>query len=133
MPPRPVLFALLLLAVLPPFVAQAQGSVIGSYTMFHRLSRYHLELGSVGPYGEQRVELRALAPHLSREARVILLPAGGMAVGADQVEVAEAALADLARLVCAVTPGSKLGRARLSRDPFDARLTTEQSAEVACR
>jgi hypothetical protein len=133
MPPRPVLLALLLLAVLPPFVAQAQGSVIGSYTMFHRLSRYHIELGAVGPDGERRVELRSVAPHLSREARVILLPAGGQAVGADQVEVAEAALPDLARLVCAVTPGSSFGRARLSRDPFDAALTTHQSAEVACR
>lgn len=133
MPPRPVLIALLLLAVLPPFVAQAQGSVVGSYTMFHRLSRYHLELGAVGSGGEQRVEVRSVAPHLSREARVILLPAGGMAIGADQVEVAEAALPDLARLVCAVTPSAKLGRARLSRDPFDARRTTHQAAEVECR
>jgi len=133
MPPRPVLVALLALAVLPPFVAQARGSVIGSYTMFHSLSRYHVELAVVVEGQERRVEMRSVAPHLSPEARTIVVPAGGRAVGADQVEVVAASLPDLARLLCALHPGAERARAGLSRDPFDATRVSESSAEVACR
>ncbi len=132
MPPRPVLIALLFLAVLPPFVAQARGSTIGSYTMFHRLSLYHLDLHAVFGADERRVELRELSPHLSPEARVILMPAGGRAVGADQIDVAAESLPDLARLVCALRPGATRARARLSQDPFDATRTTERAEEVEC-
>ena len=132
MPSRSVLVALLLFAVVPAFVAQAQGSVIGSYTMFHRLSLYHLELGAVFEGSERRVELRSLSPHLSPEARVILMPAGGRAVGADQIDVVAASLPDLARLVCGLHPGADRGRARLSQNPLDATRGTERSAEVIC-
>lgn len=132
MPPRPVLLALLAFAVLPPFVAQARGSVIGSYTMFHSLSRYHVELAAVLDGQERRVEMRSLSRHLSPEARLIVVPAGGRAVGADQVEVVAASLADLARLVCALHPGAERARARLSRDALDATRGRESTAEVPC-
>lgn len=132
MPPRPVLIALLLLAVTPAFVAQARGSVIGSYTMFHRLALYHLDLTAVFVEDERRVELRTLAPHLSPEARIILMPAGGRAVGADQIDVVAASLPDLARLVCALHPGADRARARLSQDPFDATRVTHRAVEVPC-
>jgi hypothetical protein len=69
MPPRPVLAVLLLLATLPPFVAQASGSVVGSYTMFNRIERYHVELSVVLPEGERRVLLRS-SPRTSRTSLV---------------------------------------------------------------
>jgi hypothetical protein len=127
-----MLIALLLLALAPPFVAQAQGSVVGSYTMFHQLSLYHLDLTAVFGEERHRVELRTLAPHLSPEASVILMPAGGRAVGADQIDVVAASLPDLARLVCALHPGADRGSARLSQDPFDATRVTQRAAEVPC-
>src|SRR5262245_54407228 len=86
-PPRLVLSLLLVLAVVPPFVSQASGSVVGAYTMFHRMVRYHLELGVLEGGRERSVPVRSLAPHLSRTARPILLPAEGYAIGADQVDV----------------------------------------------
>ena len=132
MPSRSLLVALLSLAVLPAFVAQAQGSVVGSYTMFHRLSFYHLDLAVDLDGGARRVELRSIAPHLSPEARLILMPAGGSAVGADQIDVVAASLPDLARLVCALHPRAERGRATLSQQPLARTRMSERSAEVAC-
>ena len=133
MPPRPVLCALLALATVPPLVSQASGSVVGAYTMFHRVVRYHLDLGVVEHGTERAVSVRSLAPHLSRPARPILLPADGQAIGADQVDVVANGLPDLARLLCNLYPGSERARARLTQDPFDTRETLERSAELSCR
>jgi hypothetical protein len=132
MPPRPVLAVLLLLATLPPFVAQASGSVVGSYTMFNRIERYHVELGVVLPEGERRVLLRSLAEHLTPESRPILLPADGHALGADQVDVVAETLPDLARLCCDLYPEARAARARLLRGPVDATRTREQASELMC-
>jgi hypothetical protein len=133
MPPRPVLCALLALATVPPLVAQASEAVVGSYTMFHRIVRYHLDLGVVEQGTERAVSVRSLAPHLSRPARPILLPADGQAIGADQVDVVANGLPDLARLLCDLHPGSERARVRLTQDPFDTRETLERSADLSCR
>jgi hypothetical protein len=132
MPPRPVLAVLLLLATLPPFVAQASGSVVGSYTMFNRIERYHVELSVVLPEGERRVPLRSIAPHLTHESRPILLPADGYALGADQVDVVAETLPDLARLCCELYPGARAVHARLLRGPVDVTRTHEQTSELTC-
>ena len=132
MPPRPVLAVLLLLATLPPFVAQASGSVVGSYTMFKRIERYHVELSVVLPEGERRVLLRSIAEHLTRESRSMLLPADGYALGADQVDVVAETLPDLARLCCELHPTAHAAHARLVRGPPDATRTREQTSELAC-
>jgi hypothetical protein len=132
MPSRPVLCLLLVLATVPPFVSQATHSVVGSFTMFNRVLRYHLDL-EVREDGRTRpVTVRSLAPHLSRMSRAILLPADGQAVGADQVDVVANGLGDLTRLLCDVHPNAETVRARLIQDPFDAAQTSERNAERAC-
>jgi hypothetical protein len=133
MPPRSLLCALLALATLSPLVSQASGSVVGAYTMFHRMVRYHLDLGVVERGAERAVSVRSLAPHLSRPARPILLPADGQAIGADQVDVIANGLPDLARLLCNLHPGSERARVRLTQDPFDTRETLKRSTELSCR
>jgi hypothetical protein len=132
MPPRPVLAVLLLLATLPPFVAQASGSVVGSYTMFNRIERYHVELSVVLPEGERRVLLRSLAQHLTHESRPILMPADGYAMGADQVDVVAETLPDLTRLCCELYPAAGAAHARLVRGPVDGTHTREQTSELTC-
>ena len=94
---------------------------------------YEGTLGAVFEGVERRVDVRTIAPHLSPEARAIVVPAGGRAVGADQVDVVAASLPDLARLICALYPGADSARARLSRDPFDAARESRSSAEVPCQ
>jgi hypothetical protein len=131
-PPRGVLLALLLLASLPPFVAQATGSTVGSFTMFNRLERYHVELHALSPGRDAVVPLRTLSAHLTREAKRIILPAGGWAIGADQVDVVGAGLSDLARWVCAIEPSATFGRAVLLRDPFDPKQRVRREASERC-
>jgi hypothetical protein len=133
MPPRLVLVGLLALTSLPPFFAQATGTVVGSYTMFNRIERYHLELAALTQVRNQRVSVRSLAAHLSPEARVILLPADGFAVGADQVDLTIAGLPDLARLVCALRPEATAARAALVRGRFEGRASERSEARVECR
>jgi hypothetical protein len=133
MPPRPVLCALLALAALPPLVSQATGSVVGSFTMFTRVVRYHLELRVIEDATERRVSVHSLAPHLSRAARPILLPAEGHAVGADQVDVAAHGLSDVSRLLCELHPRAERARATLTDDPFDTKRAVERTVELSCR
>lgn len=132
MPAPRVLITLLVLAFVPPFVAQASGSVVGSFTMFNRIERYHLELWLETPEGERQIRLRSLAPHLSRDAARILLPAEGFAVGADQVDLVADGLTDIARLGCALHPVARTASVRMVRDPFDATRASQTRAELAC-
>lgn len=132
MPAPRVLTALLVLAFAPPFLAQASGSVVGSFTMFNRIERYHLETWIETEQAERSVRLRVLAPHLSPEAARILLPAEGYAVGADQVDVVANGLADIARLLCELYPNARGARVRLVRDPFDLARASEQQAKLSC-
>ncbi|MGC4095289.1 MAG: hypothetical protein QM756_46670 [Polyangiaceae bacterium] len=132
-PPAWALFVLLLLAILPPFVAQAFGSSIGSYTMFNRLERYRLELRASMPAGDVDIPVRALAPHLSREAKIILMPAAGFGIGADQVDVVDEGLEDLARFVCDLQPRALSGRAALVREAMNgAGASRRREVSVAC-
>jgi hypothetical protein len=133
LPPRPLLCALLALATLPPLVSQASGSVVGSFTMFNRVVRYHLELRVREDGAERRVSVHSLAPHLSRAARPILLPAEGHAIGADQVDVVAHGLSDLAQLLCDLHPRAERARATLTQDPFDTQKTVERAAGLACQ
>ncbi len=132
MPPKPVLCLLLALVVLPPFVAQATGTVVGSYTMFNRLERYHLELSKTKAGVEERVRLRAIARHLSPQAKPILLPADGYSVGADQIDLTIAGLPDLARLLCRLDPKATATRVTLTRDPFDPSQSVVREATATC-
>jgi hypothetical protein len=132
MPSRPVLALLLALACVPPFVAQATGSVVGSFTMFEEMLNYHVELAVLTDTGERRVTLRSLSPHLSPEAQAILVPADGIAVGADQVDVVATGLGDLARLACKVHPAARRARARLADAPFGSNAERLRESTVDC-
>jgi hypothetical protein len=101
--------------------------------MFSRVVRYHLDLGVRLGGTERRVSVRSLAPHLSRAARPIVLPAEGQAIGADQVDVVAFGLGDLARLLCELHPEADRAAARLTDDPFDTERTRERSAELDCQ
>jgi hypothetical protein len=133
MPSRPLLLLLLALVVVPPFAAQASGTVVGSYTMFNRIERYHLDLTTTTTRGDERVTVRSIAPHLSAEARRILLPADGYAAGADQLDLTLAGLADLAQLLCSLDPAATRARARLVRDHFDPAQAVTRERVVPCQ
>jgi hypothetical protein len=118
------------MVVAPPFLARAAGTPLGAFSMFARLERYHLELTIQTPSGEEPLKLNRLAPHLSRDARRVILPAAGYAVGGDQVDLLEGGLEDIARLVCQLRPRARAVRARLYRGGFDQRaLRFTQIAE----
>src|SRR5450755_2865232 len=88
-PPRWALVALLALFTLPPFLARALGSPIGDFAMFSRIGRYHLELSIVTADGGVPVPVRELKPPVSRDARLIILPAGSNGFGQDKTDLLE--------------------------------------------
>jgi hypothetical protein len=133
MPPRPVLLGLLTLAVAPPFLALLSGSSVGAFGMFARLERHHLEIDVVLPSGSRRFALRRLAPHLSRDARRIVLPADGYPLGADQVELLAGGLHDLGRLTCELETAATLARVRFYRGrPGGHHPLAEHRVDVPC-
>jgi hypothetical protein len=131
-PSRLLLVALLLLALTPPLVSQATGSVVGSFTMFSRLEGYHLALRVVAPSGARPVRVASLAPHLSSEARYMLLPAQGHAVGADQVDVVEFGLRDLGRLLCQLNSDATSACVKLEREQLDTGRIIPREECVPC-
>src|SRR5688572_22768760 len=86
-PSAPLLGLLLLLALVPPLLAQTAGETVGSFAMFSAVDRYRLELAVRSPGGVREVPLRRLAPHLSRDAKRIILPAAGGSFGRDQANI----------------------------------------------
>lgn len=90
--------------------------------MFMRIERYHLELFVRTKEGERLVPLRTLAPHLYRESYGILLPAEGTAVGADQVDLVEGGIGDIAELLCRMHRDAVTARVRFSRGRFEEPL-----------
>ena len=100
--------------------------------MFARILRYHVELSVRTQQGEEKILLRSIASHLSPEARTILLPADGMAIGADQVDLAAAGLTDLAMLACRLRPHAGEARAVLTDAPFDSKEERVREARVRC-
>jgi len=117
MPSRRLLYGLLLLAVLPPFVGRALGSGPFAFAMFTRVERYHLEVRAALPGGSRRFSLSELEPHLSRDARRVVLPAQGYGFGQEQVQLLEQALPDIARLVCELEPAASTVSLRLFHAP----------------
>jgi hypothetical protein len=133
MPPRWALALLSILATVPPFISQASGGVVGSFAMFARLDRYHLDVTVETAGGARRVLLSDLAPHLSRDARRMLIPADGYAASAGQAELVQGGLGDLATLVCALYPGESLVRVVMSRGPMDGPLRLTAQWTLACQ
>jgi hypothetical protein len=112
-----LLFAL---ATLPPFVARALGSPVGDFAMFSRIGRYRLELSVLEPTGSETISRAELAPHLSRDARPVILPAGGLGFGDDQADLLEWGLSDLGRLLCELRPDAVSATVRLGRSALGA-------------
>jgi hypothetical protein len=117
-PPRWVLVGLVVLAATPPFVARAFGTGLGAFSMFTRLERYHLELSVETPSGSERVAVPSLAPHMSRDAAQVILPASSYGFGQEQIDELEAGLGDLGTLLCALRPDARAARLRLFRGRF---------------
>jgi hypothetical protein len=132
-PPRWALVALLALFTLPPFVARALGSPIGDFAMFSRIGRYHLELSIVTPERETIVPVRELKPHLSHDARLIILPAASNGFGQDQTDLLEAGLADIGRLLCELRPDARTARVRLGRGPIEPGAFVWTESTTLCR
>jgi hypothetical protein len=118
--------------VLPPFVARGLGTRIGAFAMFVRVERYHLDLDVQTGSGVRRVDVRRLSPHLSRDARQVILPAAGHGYGLEQIDELSSGLSDIARLVCALRPDALTAQARLSRGPFQGPDRVTADVTVAC-
>jgi hypothetical protein len=132
-PPRWALVALLALFTLPPFLARALGSPIGDFAMFSRIGRYHLELSIVTAEVETEVPVRELKPHLSRDARLIILPAASNGFGQDQTDLLEAGLPDIGRLLCQLRPEASSAKVRLGRGPIEIRTFAWTESITVCR
>lgn len=131
-PSRWLLGTLLALAFASPFLARAAGTVWGSFGMFQRVERYHLELFVHTASGDASVPLSTLAQHLSRDARRIILPAAGQAYGTDQIDLVENGLEDLGELVCTLRPDAVSVGLRLSRSTARLEHTRERTIRVPC-
>ena len=129
-PPRWLFVALLALAFGSPFLARAAGTMWGSFAMFQRLERYHLEIALHTRMGDERVALQTLSPHLSRDARRLIVPAAGQAYGTDQIELVELGLGDLGRLVCRLRPKATAAELVLTRS--GAGEPRRRELEVPC-
>jgi hypothetical protein len=131
-PPRSLLVALLALALGAPVGVHATGGVVGAYSMFGHLERYHIDVLVSSDGGERRIPLRSLARHFSRDARQMLLPAESWSLGADQVRLVERGLEDLARLVCAVHRDARSVRVRMEHGPVRAGAPSADEVRVDC-
>jgi len=133
LPPRRALVALLALAVLPPWLARVSSYPVGDFAMFNTIERYHLDL-SVNlpdhPAEAQPVDVRSLTPHLSRDARAVILPAASNGFGKDQTDLLQSGLPDLARLLCALYPAATSANARLGRGPLPSQGSHQRSTEL---
>jgi hypothetical protein len=131
-PPRSILLTLLVLALGAPLLAHASSSVVGAYSMFGHLERYHIEVQISGEAGKRQVSLRSLAPHLSRDAREMLLPADGNAIGADQVRLVAGGLGHIARLVCAARPDARVVHVRMHRGKMRSSVISVDDVRAVC-
>jgi hypothetical protein len=121
-PSRAVFVGLLAVVLAQPLVAKALGSPVGRYSMFMRIERYHLDLFVHTKQGERAVSLDSIAPHLYRDSFGILLPARSTAVGADQVDLVEGGIGDIAELLCRLHPEAESARVRFLRGLIDEPL-----------
>jgi hypothetical protein len=129
-PPRWVLCGLLALVLFPPWAARAFGWPVADFAMFSRVERYHLDLSvELGHYW-QPVPVGSLAPHLSRDARTVILPAASNGFGKDQTDLLEGGLRDLVRLLCELNPRAARARARLGRGPLPSQSSRKLSTDL---
>ena len=132
-PPRYALVVLLGLTLGTPFVARSSGYPVGDWAMFSSIERYHLELSVNEPTGTTSVPVHSLAPHLSRDARFVILPAAGNGFGKDQTDLLAGGLDDLGRLLCELHPTASSARVRLGRGPLPRQGSREPAASGPLR
>ena len=100
--------------------------------MFSRIGRYRLALSVREASGSVVISGAELAPHLSRDARLVILPAGGQGFGDDQADLLESGLSDLGRLLCELRPHASSATVRLGRSALrDANFRWTES-NTAC-
>ena len=128
-----MLVLLLAVATLPPFVARALASPVGDFAMFSRIGRHRLELSVREAAGSVAISGAELAPHLSRDARLVILPAGGQGFGDDQADLLESGLSDLGHLLCQLRPHALFARARLGRSALGAAEFRWTESITGCR
>jgi hypothetical protein len=121
-----------LMLVLP--VAHALGTPgVGSFSMFTRTVRYRLRLAVEGPSGPPAlVSLDALAPHLGRDARRVLLPARRFVLGETDAELLAGGLGDLARLLCRLRPDAVHAVVVLERQSLEGAALPSARARERC-
>jgi hypothetical protein len=100
--------------------------------MFSALERYRLIIAVRSSAGERRLPLSRLTPHLSYDARRIILPAASGGLGRDQTSLLAAGLPDLARLVCQLEADATSVRLTLLRGPVRARELSPTELELSC-
>ena len=123
---------LLLAAFSLPFVARALGTGIGAFSMFTHLEQYHLDVSVRTASGEEPLPLATLAPHLSQDARQVILPAAGHGFGEEQIDDLTSGLPEIGALVCALQPTASSARARLSRGPLHGIDRVSADVTVRC-
>ena len=96
--------------------------------MFSSIERYHLELSVSTPAGTTLVPVSSLAPHLSRDAKFVILPAGSNGFGKDQTDLLAGGLGDLGHLLCELYPAASSARVRLGRGPLPRLGSREPAA-----
>ncbi len=122
---------LLALAVLPPWLARIASYPVGDFAMFSAVERYHLELSVDLPgHPGAPVDVRSLAPHLSRDARAVILPAASNGFGKDQIDLLQSGLPDLARLICELDSSATRAHVRLGRGPLPSQSSHELSTQL---
>lgn len=130
-PPRALLLFLVALAALPPWIARCASYPIGDFAMFSTIERYHLELSvTFADRGTVPVAVSSLAPHLSRDARAVILPAASNGFGKDQTDLLQSGLPDLAQLLCALNPAADYARVRLGRGPLPSQASRLSSVQI---
>jgi hypothetical protein len=123
---------LVVLALAPPFVLRAFGSGVGSFSMFTGPVRYHLRIIVERPDGgREQFPVRALEPHLGRDARRIVLPAEQWFVGETHAELVAGGLDDLGLLVCRLRPARAVDIV-MDRHSVDDDTMLGQVAHVRC-
>ena len=117
-PPRWALGLLLASTIGTPFVARLREYPVGDWAMFSSIERYHLDLSVSEPTGTTIVPVRSLAPHLSRDAKFVILPGASNGFGKDQTDLLAGGLADIGALLCELHPAASSADVRLGRGPL---------------
>ena len=131
--PRDLALAALCLAALGPVLTRVGGAKIGSFGMFTEHERCRLTVTREAADGTHAaVPIAHLAPHLGRDARRVILPAGEGAIGETQIGLLAGGLDDIGRLVCAIEPGARAAEVALQRFRLDGRPLASGEARVPC-